>query len=162
MKEPSPLVRKKLPTEPLIPGLCESCFFLQMDCSDDYIHMRCNVLCITATTVPHLTPCEYTSELKLHIQLRKISATMFFIIVAILASTSNAYKLLGMPRFLANTLPSIASSVPGQEVMRISPAVRELQPITIGSNRELLAITDRDFSENVLESEGLSIVFFTR
>lgn len=91
-------------------------------------------------------------------------STGFFVVAIIfgLASTSDAFKLLGMPRFLASNLPSIASSVPGQEVTRTTPIIRDLLPITVDTNRELLTITDKNFSQNVLEAEGLSIVLFTR
>ena len=84
------------------------------------------------------------------------------VLVAVLLGTSNSFKLLGLPRFLANSSPSIASSVAGQEVTRTTPTVRELEPISVGNDRQLLSITDADFSQNVLQSEGLSIVLFTR
>ena len=85
-----------------------------------------------------------------------------FLLVAVLLGTSDSFKLLGLPRFLSNASPSVASSVAGQEITRTTPSVRELEPISVGKLRELLSVTDADFSQNVLQNEGLSIVLFTR
>ena len=86
----------------------------------------------------------------------------FIIAIALYVSHSTAFKLLGMPRFLQKSSPPVASSVAGHEITATSSPKKDLATIGIPQSRELLKISDKNFSANILESEGLSIVFFTR
>ena len=86
----------------------------------------------------------------------------FIIAIALCTSHSTAFKLLGMPRFLQKSSPPVASSVAGHEITPTSSPKKDLATIGIPQSRELLKISDKNFSANILESEGLSIVFFTR
>jgi hypothetical protein len=92
------------------------------------------------------------------------SIVFLHVLVALmfLVSTNEAFKLLGMPRFLPKSSPPVASSVAGQQVTKTTPFLRDLEPIAVPTSRELHSITDKTFNENILESEGLAIVFFTR
>jgi hypothetical protein len=91
-----------------------------------------------------------------------IAALHFLVALLFLVSTNEAFKLLGMPRFLPKSSPPVASSVAGQEVTKTTPFLRDIEPLGVPASRELLSITDKNFNENILESEGLAIVFFTR
>jgi hypothetical protein len=77
-------------------------------------------------------------------------------------SSNDSFKLLGMPRFLPKASATVASSVTGQDLSKVAMPVRTLESIGLPQPRELQSITDRDFSEQILETNGLAIVLFTR
>ena len=86
-------------------------------------------------------------------------------ILLVLASflpLKESLKLFGMPRFLPKASTPVASSVAGQDLSKVSVPVRTLGSIGLPQPRELQSITDRDFNEQVLETNGLAIVLFTR
>ena len=84
------------------------------------------------------------------------------IVLVSFLSSNDSFKLLGMPRFLPKASAPVASSVTGQDLSKIAMPVRTLESIGLPQPRELQSITDRDFSEQILETSGLAIVLFTR
>jgi hypothetical protein len=87
---------------------------------------------------------------------------LLLIVLVSFLSSNDSFKLLGMPRFLPKASAPVASSVTGQDLSKVAMPVRTLESIGLPQPRELQSITDRDFSEQILETNGLAIVLFTR
>lgn len=79
-----------------------------------------------------------------------------------LFSKSEPFKFGFVSRFLPNRSNTLLSPAKNGLLKRKPEVPRELESITVDQSRELLQITDSDFKQNVLEKDGLVVVFFTR
>jgi hypothetical protein len=79
-----------------------------------------------------------------------------------LFSKSEPFKFGFVSRFLPTRSNTLLSPTINGLLKRKPEVPRELESITVDQSRELLQITDGDFTKNVLEKDGLVVVFFTR
>jgi hypothetical protein len=85
---------------------------------------------------------------------------LFFFAVLSLVRITDAFTLNRSPMFARNLylFSTIGESV---KTYTDTDTVRELEPIVVDQSRELSSISDANFNDNVLLSQGLSVVFFT-
>jgi hypothetical protein len=86
-----------------------------------------------------------------------IVALCFFAVLS-LVYIADAFTLNRTPTFARNL--NLYSTI-GESVKTYTDTIRELEPIVVDQSRELRSISDANFNDKVLLSQGLSVVFFT-
>jgi hypothetical protein len=86
-----------------------------------------------------------------------IAALCFFAVLS-LVYIADAFILNSTPTFARNL--NLYSTI-GESVKAYTDTIRELEPIVVDQSRELRSISDANFNDKVLLSQGLSVVFFT-
>jgi hypothetical protein len=134
------------------------------DCSDAYFFLTVGGIKPSELSSIGNLYCLYIHQLpKVTFSLKTmapLSMAVIVIVVFAFLSSIESFKFFGMPRSISNSLPSSVANQ--QEIVRTAPTIRDLEPIIVDQSRQLRSISDKDFSENILESEGLSVVLFTR
>jgi hypothetical protein len=85
---------------------------------------------------------------------------LFCFAVLSLVCITDAFTVNRSPMFTRNLnlFSTIGESV---KTYTDTDTIRELDPIVVDQSRELRSISDSNFNDNVLLSQGLSVVFFT-
>lgn len=90
-----------------------------------------------------------------------ISMTALFVCAVLsLVCIADAFTMSRSP-MLARNLNLYSTIGESIKTYTDTDTIRELEPIVVDQSRELRSISDSNFNDNVLLSQGLSVVFFT-